>query len=278
MVALPRGRGRIARFLAGKLRKPFVARVPPFELDVRLTIDPSDAFQLEIWLGAYQPHVISFLTQSVRKDDVVLCAGLHVGYTVAIARRLAGPGGLVLSAEPDPAALGQGRNNLSLADPRRDAPVKILDGGLSDADDTLELHQSAVLGHSSFASPHHELRVTEASLRRGDAWLAELGVDHIDVMVLDVEGWELRVLRGLEHTLRRSSRLVAMVELSRWALADARTSPAAVVKFLRDQGIQVRWASMRSPTMPFGVWGDLVDSGDEGVANDILCLGVQTRV
>jgi len=92
MVALPRGRGRVARFLAGKLRKPFVARVPPFELDVLLTIDPSDAFQLEIWLGAYQPHVINFLTQSVRHGDAVLCAGLHVGYTVAIARRLAAHG------------------------------------------------------------------------------------------------------------------------------------------------------------------------------------------
>jgi len=155
----------------------------------------------------------------------------------------------VLSAEPDPAALGQGRKNLSLVDPRLDAPVKILEGGLSDVDDTLELHQSAVLGHSSFASPHHELLVTQATLRRGNAWLTELGVDHIDVMVLNVEGWELRVLRGLEHTLRRSPRLAAIVELSRWALADARTSPAAVVDFIRNQGMQIRWAALHTSKM-----------------------------
>lgn len=270
---LPRGRGRIARFLAGKLRRSFVADVPPFDLGLRLCVDPTDVFQLEIWLGTYQPHVVNFLMRSVRPGDTVLCAGLHVGYVAAIARRLAGPTGLVLSAEPDPVALERANNNLELGDASRDAKVEVLTGGLSDSDECLPLHQSSVLGHSSFASSHHEKGLTQARLRRGDSWLGERGVAKIDVMVLDVEGWELRALRGLENTLGRSPALVALIELSRWALEDARASPAEVVALLRDRGFGVRWAAAHGRSLLHGVWGSDVGTGDEGVANDILCLG-----
>lgn len=273
----PRGRGRIARFLAGKLRHPFVAVVPPFDLDLRLFVDPADVFQLEIWLGTYQPHVVSFLLSNVRVGDTVLCAGLHVGYIAAIARRLAGPTGLVLSAEPDPMALKRASHNFRLGDPKRDAPIEVLVGGLSDADDRLPLHQSKVLGHSSFASSHHEVGLTHATLRRGDSWLGERGVTKIDVMVLDVEGWELRVLRGLEETLARSPRLIALVELSRWALADASTSAGEVVTLLRGRGFVVRWATAHGRSLQHGVWGADVETGNEGVANDVLCLGPSAR-
>ena len=274
---LPRGRGRIARLIAGKLRRSFVAEVPPFDLGLRLAVDPTDVFQLEIWLGTYQPNVVSFLMQNVRPGHTVLCAGLHVGYVAAIARRLTGPTGLVLSAEPDPVALERAGYNLELADPALDGRIEVLTGGLSDVDECLPLHQSSVLGHSSFASSHHEMGVTHATLRRGDSWLRERGVTKIDVMVLDVEGWELRVLRGLEHTLGRSPALVALIELSRWALEDASTSPAEVVSLLRDRGFDVRWATEHGRALVHGVWGSDVGTGNEGIANDILCLGPSAR-
>ena len=277
MCALPRGRGRIARLLARRLHSPFVAAVPPFDLGLLLVVDPADPYQLEIWVGAYQPHVVSFLTRNVRAGDTVLCAGLHVGYVAAIARRLAGPTGMVLSAEPDPVALERARTNLGLGDGARDAPIEILEGGLSDSDERMPLHQSTVLGHSSFASSHHELRLTHAALRQGDSWLEERGVRRLDVMVLDVEGWELRALRGLERAISRSPDLTALIELSRWALTDAGTSPAELVAFFRNRNFDVRWASMRDRSLPFGVWGESVKSGDDGLANDILCVGPGVR-
>ena len=277
ITALPRGRSRIARLLAGKLRGCFVAVVPPFNLDVRLAIDPSDPFQAEIWLGAYQPHVVAFLMANVRAGSTVLCAGLHVGYIASIARRLAGPFGRVLTAEPDPIALECGRFNLRLGDPARDAPIEVLGGGLSDEDATLELHQSNVLGHSSFATSHHEATLTHAQLRRGDDWLEERGVASVDVAVLDVEGWELRALLGLRQTLARSPQLVALIELSGWALKDAGTSGPDVVAFLRSRGFDVRWASAHGHGCRYGVWGDRVEKGDEETANDVLCVGSGVR-
>jgi len=273
VIALPRGRARIARLLSDRLRPPFLARVPPFHLGLQLAIDPTDAFQLEIWLGAYQPHVISFLMNTVRSGSTVVCAGLQVGYVAGIARRLAGPSGLVLSAEPDPFALAWGRRNLTLSDERRDAPIQVLDGGLSDSDGEMELYHSSVMGQSSFAAPHHADGAVRARLQRGDEWLRSLGVERIDVMVLDVEGWEIHALAGLTDTIARSADMVALVECSSWALRDAGSSPAELVGFFRDRGFEVRWAMDQSRAFPCGVWGPIVESGNEAVANDILCIG-----
>jgi FkbM family methyltransferase len=278
VIALPRGRARIARLLSDRLRTPFLARVPPFQLGLQLAIDPTDAFQLEIWLGAYQPHVISFLVNTVRPDSTVLCAGLQVGYVAGIARRLAGPSGLVLSAEPDPSALAWGRRNLTLSDESRDAPIHVLEGGLSDANGEMELYHSSVMGQSSFAAPHHADGAVRARLQRGDEWLRSLGGERIDVMVLDVEGWEIHALAGLTDTIARSADIVALVECSSWALKDARSSPAELLGFFRDRGFEVRWAMDQSRAFLCGVWGPIVESGDEAAANDILCIGPQRRL
>ncbi|MGH7625800.1 MAG: FkbM family methyltransferase, partial [Gemmatimonadaceae bacterium] len=270
--ALPRGRGRIARALAGRLRKKFIARVPPSQLGIQLAIDPSDPFQLEIWLGAYQPHVVSFLVNTVRPGSTVLCAGLQVGYVAGIARRLAGPSGLVLSAEPDPTALAWGRHNLALANERRDAPIHVLEGGLSDAAGQMDLYHSGMMGQSSFAAPHHADGVVRARLERGDEWLRSLGVEHVNVMVLDVEGWEVHALAGLTETIARSRDMTALVECSSWALKDAGSSPTELLGFFRDRGFEVRWARDQSRVFPCGVWGPIAESGDEAVANDIVCI------
>jgi FkbM family methyltransferase len=252
------------------MREQFVDIVEPERYGVRLVIDPSDPFQLEIWLGTYQPHVVSFLAQAIRPGATVLCAGLHVGYVVGLARAVAGAGGRVLSAEPDAAARERARRNLALQIGA--APVDIFDGGLSDADGALTLHRSAVLGHSSFACEHQPLEETSARVVQGDRWLEELGVRHLDVIVLDVEGWELQVLRGMRATISRSRSLVALIELTEWALRGAGTTSVELVTFLRESGFEVRWVTQYGAELPFGVWGPVVEDPSEARSNDVLCI------
>lgn len=276
VAALPRGRSRVARWLARGMTAPFVASVPPFHLGVRLIVDPTDPFQVDIWAGAYQPHIASFLLRTVRRGDVVLCAGLHVGYVAALARRLAGPSGLVLTAEPDQIALAWARRNLALADARLDAPIEVLEAGLSDVDGEMQFYRSSVKGHSSFATQHHLQQVERAALRRGDEWCESLAVDHLDVAVLDVEGWEMHALRGLDETIVRSPALVALVECSDWALEDAGSSTTELVSYFRQRAFNVVWASIADQALPYGIWGPRAETGP-CVATDILCVGPGPR-
>ncbi len=244
---LPRGRAWAAGKLSRVLSEPFIDLVVPRALGVRMHLDPTDAFQLQMWVGACHPHVVEFLSRRVKAGSTVLCAGLHVGYFALLAARLSGPSGRVLAAEPDPRALLAARKNIALNAADRGARIDIFEGGLSDAAGLARLFHSATLGHSSFAAPHGGNDVLSVPVRRGDDWLAELGVRSIDLMVLDVEGWELHALRGLEQTIARSPSLAAIVEFSDWALADAGSSLDALAGF---------WTSRGYRAAPIGATGD----------------------
>ena len=267
---LPHGRARVARALSAMMSRPFIDVVEPHEQGVRLLIDPTDPFHLEIWLGAYQPHVVSFLRRAVRPGSTVLCAGLHVGYVTALARTFAGPTGHVLSAEPDPVARARASSNLALQ--QRVAQLDVFEGGLSDAPGVLTLHQSAVLGHSSFACEHQPNGEHAVPVVTGDAWLQTLGVGALDAMVLDVEGWEPNVLRGLRETIGRSRSLVALVEMSEWALRGAGSGCAGLLALLRDLGFEVRWAIEHGDHLRFGTWGPMVKDPAEERSNDVICI------
>jgi FkbM family methyltransferase len=251
--------------------------VEPRSLGVSLIIDPTDRFQMEIWAGAYQPHVVSFLSRTVRSGHRVLCAGLHVGYVASVARRLAGPTGMVFSAEPDPAARLRAEENLGLSDDGRAAPVVVFPGAFSDARGQSVLHRSAVLGHSSLAGRHDAVADVTVDLTTGDDWLRSLGVTGLDVMVLDVEGWETHVLRGLAATVDASTTLCALVEIAPWALACAGSDATAVIEFWRSRGYELRWATLYGPSYPFGVWGPPVEDVTIPLATDVLCVSATCK-
>jgi methyltransferase FkbM-like protein len=66
-----------------------------------------------------------------------------------------------------------------------------------------------------------------------DRIVAEHGLARVDVVKIDVEGAELRVLRGLASTIERW-RPKLLIELAPEALAAQDTSPQALVDWLRD--------------------------------------------
>src|SRR4029077_225248 len=66
-----------------------------------------------------------------------------------------------------------------------------------------------------------ELRSLRAKLVQGDEFLAEHGVRKIDIAKIDVEGWELKVLRGLEKTIAASPRVAIFCEYNRAAQESA---------------------------------------------------------
>lgn len=238
IAALPRGRARAARAVRHLRRHSFLDVVEPRALDVRMWVDPADPFQLEVWTGAYQPHVVQWLRESVKPADRVVCVGLHVGYVAGLARRLAGPTGRVISAEPDATARRVAERSLALGD-TRDAPIAIFPGGFDQAEGMLTLNHSRVMGHSSFACPHQGDGPESVPVTTGDAFLAAHGIERLDVLVLDVEGWELRVLIGLADTIARSPRIRMCVELAPWALREAGTDERAVRTWLFERGVSL---------------------------------------
>ncbi len=89
---------------------------------------------------------------------------------------------------------------------------------LGDADSRAEFYapQGFNTGTGSFVAGHEQANnraVGQLEIRHADDYLAALGLRRVDLVKIDVEGFELSVLRGLRASLRRFRPLL-MLELS----------------------------------------------------------------
>jgi FkbM family methyltransferase len=93
---------------------------------------------------------------------------------------------------------------------QHDARVRIVRSGVSDREGTLALHDyrgAAGSAHASFLPGtftdvyRSETDAVEAPLTTLDAYLAGAGLEHVDLVKIDVEGFERNVLAGLAGTL-----------------------------------------------------------------------------
>ncbi|MEP7300061.1 MAG: FkbM family methyltransferase [Caldimonas sp.] len=107
--------------------------------------------------------------------------------------------------------------------------------GLSDGDADLPYFAPghSNVGNGTFvaalADGGHEATCT-LSLRHGDRYLDELALPRIDFVKIDVEGFELKVLEGLQATLR-TYRPIVMLEVSDTVRAELGSLPGLMALF-----------------------------------------------
>lgn len=210
------------------LRSPERASARHFEVPFAGFVYPGRLNRWIDWIvyyyGAYELDELELMRTLLagRERPVALDIGANVGHhTLYLASFCAE----VHAFEPY-AAVAQGldekiaRNDL--------AHVHVHRIGLGDSDEELDFFAPRGIntGTGSFVA-QHEVANNEAvgrlRLARADRYLEGLGLARVDLVKLDVEGFELNVLRGMQDCLARY-RPIVMMELSdaaRFGMADA---------------------------------------------------------
>jgi len=113
------------------------------------------------------------------------------------------------------------------------------------------------LAHLGGADGEHKRALRETvPVTTLDRFAREAGLARLDFVKADVEGWEVRLLRGAAATLERF-RPVLMVELSRAYLARAGTTPEEAWRLLAPLGYRaLRLAPEPAPVADFAGDGD----------------------
>jgi len=127
-----------------------------------------------VLLGLYEPCLMKWLVRTVKPGSIVYDVGSASGHEALIAAKLAGPDGLVFAFEPDEAARGKMEINLE-ANPdlaKRTRVLPFLVGNRHDPGDGM---------------------VTI------DRVGGEFSIPYPDVVKIDVEGAECKVLEGMER-------------------------------------------------------------------------------
>jgi len=183
---------------------------------------------------SYEPDVWDSIMSAVRPGDVVVDVGAHIGlYTIAIASRL-GSDGQIYAFEPDPYNLQLLRRHVELNGVG--ARASVFPYAVSDRDGLL----SFVGGRHS--QSHAELAPSESSTQVPTVTLdATFPSERVDLLKIDVEGFEVHVLRGATNLLgdaRRGPRTI-FIEVHPYAWEQFRVSSASLLDLLESYRYRV---------------------------------------
>jgi FkbM family methyltransferase len=160
--------------------------------------------------GTWEPHVAAMFRRSLSPGDVCVDVGAYLGYFTLLASRLVGAGGHVYAIEPSAEAHAALVSNLDLNIVANVTALRIAAGaepGEAVLDDQ-QLQSSLRNGEVELAPAGKQVPVrTVASVVR------EHELPRLRLVKIDVEGYELEVLRGLEPVFERGGRPAVIVEL-----------------------------------------------------------------
>src|SRR6202045_331455 len=216
------------------------------------SLDLSEGIDFSIYLlGAFERSTAITLEKLVKPGDVVFDLGANIGaHTLGLARSV-GPAGRGFAFEPTDFAFDKLKRNLAL-NPELQArtyPRQVLLAAAPAEEAPDEIFASWPLEKNESVHPKHRGRLVtarNATVDTLDRVVAREGIDRVDVIKMDVDGHELKVLQGGLTTLSRF-RPILVMELSPYVHAEEHNSFAALVALLRDAGYSIQHASTWAP-------------------------------
>jgi FkbM family methyltransferase len=236
------------------------------KLDVCLMVPWLDGTQIETTLGtdaslcvyvagSFEPNEFAFLARTLRPGMTFIDVGANEGLFTLFAARHVGTAGRVIAAEPSGRERTLLERNIAL---NGLANVTVVPQALANAPGTAELliapqrhglHNTLgdfIYQYDGALAPKRETVAVETL----DALQQRLSLARVDVMKIDVEGAEVKVLTG-GRTLLATSRPILLVEANEEALRRQGTSTAALLDLLRTLDYQIHIFNERGLTKPW---------------------------
>lgn len=206
-----------------------------------LNVDVSDYIGHYLYFGFADPSAAA-LFSLVKTDAHIIDVGANIGWTAMKMARLA-VGGWVMAFEPDPLNFSRCSENLA----RNTLPnLKVFPVALGNSEGRvpMEIRTPSNRGGNRIAPNGDGISAVE--LTRLDEIIGRFPDDRIDLIKIDVEGYELHVLKGAMNTLRRLHP-VLFVELDDNNLRDQGESAENLVKYLEQLGYALSDALSGTP-------------------------------
>jgi len=189
--------------------------------------------------GCIDPNEFVFLNSVLKDGMVFLDAGANEGLYSLFASRCVGSSGLVFSFEPSQREFRRLNCNIRINGLNN---VRAVPSALADIEGQTELHiaDPSHAGQNTLGKFIYDvtlLRTENVSVQTLDAFAAKSGLTRLDVLKLDVEGAERRVLEGSRSVLRKM-RPIVLFEASDDALKAQGTSVPDLLDFFRTLGYE----------------------------------------
>jgi FkbM family methyltransferase len=225
-----------ARALFGRTDRQVVVRD-----GVRFDLDLAEGIDFAIYLGGvFERSTAQALGRLVEPSSLVVDIGANIGAHTLRLARLVGPHGRVLAFEPTDFAFQKLQRNLAL-NPELASRVEAFHCFLTEASDVAvprTIYSSWPLtGGEDLHAKHlgHAMPTETATARSLDDVLALYPDRRVQLVKLDVDGFECAVLRGARQMLREG-RPIFVMELAPYVLEERGASLSELLSFFIPNG------------------------------------------
>lgn len=210
--------------------------------------------------GFWEKPEIQWLQKQVKPGSLCLNVGANVGYFSALMAKLSGPSGKVIAIEPNPSFVPYLQKNF-LERAHCDVELFSFAAGSTTARGTLFLNEKnfgdnrmydprrsndggSYLEHGFSAEPQ---RVEVDVVKLDDLFENE----NFDVVLIDTQGWDHEVIRGMKRILRRTRPKILLEFVPGW-IRDLGENPEKIVQEFIDLGYHLssKQLGLNSPSTP----------------------------
>ena len=162
--------------------------------------------------GTYEPAALHLLQVCLREGDCMVDVGTNIGVFALTAGTLVGAQGTVLAFEPMPSTFEMLKRNIAINNLEN---VFAYDIGIGDKQgmQSITLPTQHNRGQATFRPVDgFSVSNTQAPTDTLDSVLEALGIQHVRLLKIDVEGWESQVLAGANNLLSGSRGPIICIE------------------------------------------------------------------
>lgn len=144
-------------------------------------------------------HVLEYLGQSIHIFDI----GANIGQTslnIFQKQKNKGLNPVIHAFEPYPRTYEKLKTNISL---NKDAAVKAYNLGIGEEKGTLYMMQHSPSNSGGFRMTEDKQNSVKVAVTTFDAFVSEQRIPAVDFIKIDVEGFEVQVLKGALQTIRQ---------------------------------------------------------------------------
>jgi FkbM family methyltransferase len=210
---------------------------------INYSLDISDAMGHTIYFAIYDP-AHSLLIKKIKKGMTIFDVGANIGSTTLNFAKKVGSDGKVFSFEPDPLNYSIALKNISL---NKFSCITLFNLGLGSIKETASLYNvnennRGMLRILDKAGEPNNFSKSTIEIYTIDQIMTEKKISRPDIIKIDVEGYELRVLKGAEKTLKEYMPIL-FIELDDNNLREQKSSALALIQYVRSLGYVIVDAS-----------------------------------
>ena len=177
-------------------------------LDFKLILDPNEPHDYTFYTLSnqnrpYEEETSDILIDNLKKDDTFIDVGANNGYFSLLASTLVGKKGRVFAFEPNPRAINKLKKSIKL---NKFKNIKAFNIALGSRNTIKKLYLSTIEdGLNSFVNKQDTKGFIKSQIKKLDSLNIK---NKIDFIKIDVEGYELDVLKGSKRVLMYNNPII----------------------------------------------------------------------